>query len=63
MADSVSTQDDDSVLKSLIDLAENCPKYLRPQLETVVNLCMKVRMFALLMLHDLACRLSNVDLS
>ena len=31
------------MLKCIIDLAENVPKYLRHQLEPVVTLCMKVR--------------------
>ena len=42
VAESAAKQDDDSMLKCLIDLAENCPKYLRHQLEAVINLCMKV---------------------
>ncbi|KAL4704553.1 hypothetical protein ACJJTC_016104 [Scirpophaga incertulas] len=34
--------DDDAALKVLIELAENTPKYLRPQLETIFQICIKV---------------------
>ncbi|KAI0224095.1 Importin-5 [Lamellibrachia satsuma] len=42
VTDSIETMDDDSMLKCVIDLAENVPKYLRHQLEPVVTLCMKI---------------------
>lgn len=41
-AESIESQDDESLLKMLIDLAETCPKFLRPQLENLFELCMKV---------------------
>ncbi|XP_067944804.1 importin-5-like [Watersipora subatra] len=39
---SIERQTDDMLLKCLIDVAENIPKYFRPQLETVLTLCIKV---------------------
>ncbi|KAK7467770.1 hypothetical protein BaRGS_00037007 [Batillaria attramentaria] len=42
VADSVEAQKDDSVLKCLIDLAENTPKYLRPQMEAIFPFCLKL---------------------
>lgn len=35
-------QDDDSLLKSFIELEENCPKMLRPRLEDVLSLALEV---------------------
>ena len=43
ISESVTQQDDDSILKCLIDLAENVPKFLRPQAENVIAFCIKVR--------------------
>ena len=43
VADSAVDQEDDALLKCLCDLAETVPKYLRPQLQNVITLCMKVR--------------------
>lgn len=40
---SVEKQDDNALLKSLIDLAESSPKFLRPQLDTIIQMCMEVR--------------------
>ena len=40
--ESVEKQDDDSCLKSLIDIAESMPKFLRPQLEQIFGLCLKM---------------------
>ena len=40
--ESVEKQDDDACLKSLIDIAESMPKFLRPQLEQIFGLCMKM---------------------
>ncbi|XP_055850061.1 importin-5 [Episyrphus balteatus] len=40
--ESIEQQDDQSLLKLLIDLTENCPKFLRPQLEVIFEMCMKV---------------------
>lgn len=34
--------DDDSLLKSLIDLAESTPKFLRPQLENIFSFVLTV---------------------
>ena len=42
IAESIEAQDDQSLLKLLIDMTENCPKYLRPQLEVIFEMCMKV---------------------
>ncbi|KAL1450070.1 hypothetical protein WDU94_002525 [Cyamophila willieti] len=35
-------QEDESLLKSLIDIVEACPKFLRPQLDPMVAFCIKV---------------------
>merc|ERR1719225_1448209 len=40
--EAVEKQDDDSCLKSLIDIAESMPKFLRPQLEQIFGLCLKM---------------------
>ena len=40
--ESVDKQDDDACLKCLIDVAENMPKFLRPQLEQIFALCLKM---------------------
>ena len=37
--ESIEKGDDDAGLKSLIDLAESCPKFLRPQLDQLVGAC------------------------
>lgn len=34
--------DDDAVLKSFVDLCESSPKFLRPQIGGVIQLCLKV---------------------
>ncbi|XP_028039951.1 importin-5 [Bombyx mandarina] len=39
---SIEAADDDSALKVLIELAESTPKFLRPQLETIFQVCIKV---------------------
>lgn len=41
-AQSIEKQEDDALLKVLIDLAESTPKFLRPQLEPIMEMCMKV---------------------
>ncbi|XP_011500552.1 PREDICTED: importin-5 isoform X2 [Ceratosolen solmsi marchali] len=41
-AQSIEKQEDDTLLKVLIDLAESTPKFLRPQLESIMEMCMKV---------------------
>jgi len=40
--ESVEKQDDDACLKSIIDVAEAMPKYLRPQLEQIFAMCLKM---------------------
>jgi len=40
--ESIEKCDDDAALKSIIDLAETCPKFLRPQLDQLFVACMKV---------------------
>lgn len=40
--ESVEKTDDDSSLKVLIELAESTPKFLRPQLEVIFQVCIKV---------------------
>ncbi|CAG5136843.1 unnamed protein product [Candidula unifasciata] len=42
IADSVTAQEDDSLLKCLIELSENVPKFLRSQLENVFELCLRI---------------------
>lgn len=42
IAESIERQDDQTLLKLLIDLTESCPKYLRPQIEVIFDLCIKV---------------------
>ncbi|XP_052214366.1 importin-5-like isoform X7 [Dreissena polymorpha] len=42
VSESVNQQEDDGILKCLIELAENVPKFLRPQVENVITFCMKV---------------------
>ena len=39
---SVEEQDDEALLKVLIDLAESTPRFLRPQLENIMEMCMKI---------------------
>jgi len=39
---SVEKQDDDACLKSIIDIAEAMPKYLRPQLPQIFEMCLKM---------------------
>lgn len=40
--ESIQKGDDEAAIKSLIDLAETCPKYLRPQLEHLFAACIKI---------------------
>lgn len=43
IAESIEQQEDDlSLIKALIDLTELCPTFLRPQLEVIFELCLKV---------------------
>lgn len=41
-AESIEAQDDQQLVKNLIDLTETCPKFLRSQLEVIFEMCMKV---------------------
>lgn len=45
IANSIQVGDDDALLKCLVDLAESCPKFLRPQVETILQLAIKVTKF------------------
>ncbi|KAL1132390.1 hypothetical protein AAG570_010345 [Ranatra chinensis] len=42
VAESVEKNEDDALLKFLIDLAESTPKFLRPQLSSIIQLCMRI---------------------
>ncbi|XP_054270328.1 importin-5 isoform X2 [Macrosteles quadrilineatus] len=42
IAESVQQQDDDALLKSLIDMSESTPKFLRPQVVQILDMCLKV---------------------
>src|SRR5437870_1988990 len=42
MAKSIEDEDDDAVLKSVVELAEKSPQFLRPQFEPLMQLCLKV---------------------
>ncbi|CAA9994529.1 unnamed protein product [Nesidiocoris tenuis] len=42
VTESVEKGDDDTLLKCLIELAENAPKFLRPQLDIILQLFLKV---------------------
>lgn len=37
----MANTDDDTVLKALVDIAENSPKYLRPAIDDIFNLCLQ----------------------
>lgn len=39
---SIEKADDDAAIKVLIELTESAPKFLRPQVETIFQVCMKV---------------------
>ena len=39
---SISLQEDESLLKAFIDLGDHCPKFLRPMLESIIELSLKV---------------------
>lgn len=41
-AQSIEKQDDETLLKVLIDLAETTPKFLRGQLDNIMQMCMNV---------------------
>ena len=40
--ETIEKEDDDTGLKSLIDLSESCPKFLRPQLDQLFGACIDV---------------------
>lgn len=39
VAESIQKQDDDTLLKCVVDLAENTPKFLRSQIEALLQMC------------------------
>jgi importin-5 len=41
-AETIKQQDDQTLIKLLIDMAENVPKFLRPQLESIFEVCISV---------------------
>ncbi|GAB0100009.1 importin-5 [Sergentomyia squamirostris] len=41
-AESIELQEDQTLIKLLVDLTESCPKFLRPQIESIFEMCMKV---------------------
>ncbi|XP_050432076.1 importin-5 [Adelges cooleyi] len=41
ITESLVAEEDDSMIKLLIDLAENTPKFLRPQLANIIDMCLK----------------------
>lgn len=42
IGESVQQQDDDALLKSLIDMCESTPKFLRSQVTNILDMCLKV---------------------
>lgn len=48
IADSITTQEDDALMKCLIEMAENVPKFLRSQMETIFPFCLKVSLYFVL---------------
>lgn len=42
IAESIEKEEDDTLLKCLIDTCESAPKFLRLQLDHILDLCMKV---------------------
>lgn len=42
IAETIQREEDQTLLKQLIEMAESVPKFLRPQLETIFEMCMKV---------------------
>lgn len=41
IAESIQQQDDDTLMKCLVDLAENAPKFLRIQIEPLLQMCVQ----------------------
>lgn len=41
-ADSIKAEEDQTLIKLLIDMSENVPKFLRPQLEAIFEMCINV---------------------
>lgn len=56
----ISVQDDDCLLKTFIDLGDHCPKFLRSQLENIIELSLKVwlpiNIWVLMLLVCVSCR-------
>ncbi|KAK7864488.1 hypothetical protein R5R35_003107 [Gryllus longicercus] len=42
LMESIEKQEDDSLLKAVIDVSEACPKFLRSHLDPIIDICMKV---------------------
>ena len=41
VAESIEAQDDQTLIKLLIEMTESCPKFLRPQLQNIFQICLK----------------------
>lgn len=58
VAESVNTKHDDCLLKCLIELADNVPKFLRSHLEGILPFCLKVKisfLFPLSRINTVVC--------
>lgn len=53
IAESVQQQDDDALLKSLIDMCESTPKFLRSQVTNILDMCLKVKLLILFCLVNI----------
>lgn len=42
LTESVESLEDDDIVKCFVDLAEACPRFFRPHLETLMQLCLRV---------------------
>jgi len=42
LEENANLAEDDSLLKTFIDMGEHCPKFLRPQLEQIIKLTLQV---------------------
>ena len=51
LSHSVEQQEDDALLKAFIDLGDHCPKFLRSQLDNVVELMLKVWAYIIVVYH------------
>lgn len=62
IAESVQQQDDDALLKSLIDMCESTPKFLRSQVTNILDMCLKVNYWFYLVQWILKTNAKHVDL-